>query len=198
MRYLKFDLVLTSLFAVMGAVIEKGKDACLVLEYMEKGSLYDILHNQTAIIEKDLFLPLMQDIISGIRFLHAADPAVVHGDLKVSLRPKFSMAAMPFLTRLLSPLRFCTYFASLQAKNILVNKSFRAKVSTSAVGFHYTLSTLFLSINHTSYVVFVLSTRIGRRFWFVCQETRRCSMWHGILEYVRRSGSRHQRFQRAR
>ena len=86
----------------MGAVIEKGKDACLVLEYMEKGSLYDILHNQTAVIEKDLYLPLMQDIISGIRFLHAADPAVVHGDLKVSLCSELSIVWSCLLTRLFS------------------------------------------------------------------------------------------------
>lgn len=86
----------------MGAVIENGKDACLVLEYMEKGSLYDILHNQTAVIEKDLFLPLMQDIISGIRFLHAANPAVVHGDLKVSLRSEFPIVWSCVLTRLFS------------------------------------------------------------------------------------------------
>ena len=84
--------------AVMGAVVEKGKEALLLMEYMEKGSLYDILQNQTTMLEKDLLLPLLQDIISGIVFLHSAVPPVVHGDLK--------------------------------AKNILVNKNFRAKVSS--------------------------------------------------------------------
>ena len=81
----------------MGAVVEKGIDALLLMEYMEKGSLYDILQNQTTVLEKDLLFPLLQDIISGIVFLHSANPPVVHGDLK--------------------------------AKNILVNKNFRAKVS---------------------------------------------------------------------
>ena len=67
----------------MGAVVENGKDVVLIMEYMEKGSLYDILHNQTTILEQDILLPLLQDICSGIRFLHTADPPVIHGDLKV-------------------------------------------------------------------------------------------------------------------
>ena len=32
---------------IMGAVLEKGQEAMLLMEYMEKGSLYDILHNHT-------------------------------------------------------------------------------------------------------------------------------------------------------
>mgnify|MGYP005853426937 CR=1 FL=1 len=82
---------------VMGAVLEKKREPMLLMEYMEKGSLYDILHNQTTVLVKGLQLTIIQDILQGLRFLHSAEPVVIHGDLK--------------------------------AKNILIDKNFRAKVS---------------------------------------------------------------------
>ena len=54
----------------------------LVMEYMDRGSLYDLLHNQTLEIEGDIVLPILRDIAQGVRFLHAAEPKVIHGDLK--------------------------------------------------------------------------------------------------------------------
>ena len=54
----------------------------LVLEFMELGSLHDLLHNQTLVIEGELILPILRDVSQGMRFLHAADPRVLHGDLK--------------------------------------------------------------------------------------------------------------------
>ena len=54
----------------------------LVMEYMDHGSLYDILHNETIILEGDLILPILRDVAQGLRFLHAADPQVIHGDIK--------------------------------------------------------------------------------------------------------------------
>ena len=50
---------------------------------MSHGSLYDILHNNTMVLEGDLLLPIMRDISSGLRFLHASNPQIIHGDLKV-------------------------------------------------------------------------------------------------------------------
>ena len=34
------------------------------------------------VIEGDLVLNILQDIAQGVRFLHAAQPPVIHGDLK--------------------------------------------------------------------------------------------------------------------
>eukprot|EP00977_Amphora_coffeiformis_P007218 scaffold1569_cov171-Amphora_coffeaeformis.AAC.4 len=67
---------------IMGAILEKNREPMLVMEYMEKGSLYDILHNMTTVLDKDLQLRILQDIVQGVRFLHSAEPAVIHGDLK--------------------------------------------------------------------------------------------------------------------
>ena len=49
---------------------------------MDHGSLYDLLHNETVIIEGEQILPMLRDITQGIRFLHATDPQVIHGDIK--------------------------------------------------------------------------------------------------------------------
>ena len=49
---------------------------------MDHGSLYDVLQNKTMIIEGEHVLPILRDITHGLRFLHAAKPQVIHGDLK--------------------------------------------------------------------------------------------------------------------
>lgn len=67
---------------VMGAVIDKKSEPMLVMELMDHGSLWDLLHNETMVLEGELLLPILRDISQGVRFLHAADPQVIHGDLK--------------------------------------------------------------------------------------------------------------------
>ena len=69
---------------VMGAVIAKKYDPMLVMEYMDHGSLHDLLHNETLLLDGDLILPILRDIAQGLRFLHAANPQVIHGDLKAA------------------------------------------------------------------------------------------------------------------
>jgi class 3 adenylate cyclase len=54
----------------------------VLIEYMDHGSLYDLLHNETMVIEGEYILPILRDIAQGVRFLHAATPTVIHGDLK--------------------------------------------------------------------------------------------------------------------
>ena len=67
---------------VMGAVIDKREEPMLVMEYMHYGSLNDLLKNKTVSVDGDMLLPILQDICQGLRFLHAADPQIIHGDLK--------------------------------------------------------------------------------------------------------------------
>ena len=76
---------LTSLLNICvfkGAVTGKYVEPMLIMEYMDHGSLYDLLHNETVILEGELLLPILRDISQGVRFLHSADPQVIHGDLK--------------------------------------------------------------------------------------------------------------------
>ena len=37
------------------------------------------------ILEGELLLPILRDISQGCRFLHATQPAVIHGDLKAAV-----------------------------------------------------------------------------------------------------------------
>jgi serine/threonine protein kinase len=67
---------------VMGAVISSVEEPLLVMELMDHGSLFDLLHNDTMIIEGDMVLQVLRDISQGLRFLHSANPQVIHGDLK--------------------------------------------------------------------------------------------------------------------
>mmetsp|Transcript_25785 Transcript_25785/g.76132 ORF Transcript_25785/g.76132 Transcript_25785/m.76132 type:complete len:1240 (-) Transcript_25785:267-3986(-) len=67
---------------VMGAVISRGEEPLLVMEFMDQGSLFDLLHNESMVLEGYLVLPILRDIAQGVRFLHAATPQVIHGDLK--------------------------------------------------------------------------------------------------------------------
>jgi Protein tyrosine and serine/threonine kinase len=67
---------------VMGAVISKQTGPMLVMEYMQNGSLYDVLHNITMELDGELILSIMKDVSSGLRFLHNTQPPLVHGNLK--------------------------------------------------------------------------------------------------------------------
>eukprot|EP00977_Amphora_coffeiformis_P029692 scaffold42408_cov176-Amphora_coffeaeformis.AAC.1 len=69
---------------LMGGVLEKNEEPLLVMEYMELGSLRDLLRNQSIHIGGEIILPILRDIVQGVRFLHAATPQIVHSDLKAS------------------------------------------------------------------------------------------------------------------
>ncbi|CAJ1965347.1 unnamed protein product [Cylindrotheca closterium] len=69
---------------VMGAVIDNKDEPMLVMEYMDYGSLHDLLKNNTMAINGEVILPILRDISQGVRFLHSADPQVIHGDLKAA------------------------------------------------------------------------------------------------------------------
>ena len=54
----------------------------LVMEYMENGSLYDLLRNESFFMGGEIILQILRDIAQGLRFLHSSKPPVLHGDLK--------------------------------------------------------------------------------------------------------------------
>mmetsp|Transcript_15045 Transcript_15045/g.34239 ORF Transcript_15045/g.34239 Transcript_15045/m.34239 type:complete len:1000 (-) Transcript_15045:932-3931(-) len=67
---------------VMGAVVSNAHEPMLVMEYMEHGSLYDLLRNETLHLSGDVILQIVRDVAQGLRFLHSSKPPVLHGDLK--------------------------------------------------------------------------------------------------------------------
>lgn len=38
--------------------------------------------NETLALDSEIILPILRDIAQGLRFLHTADPQIIHGDLK--------------------------------------------------------------------------------------------------------------------
>ena len=89
------------------------------MEYMDHGSLLDLLRNDTMVIDGEVILPILRDISQGMRFLHSASPQVIHGGM-------YFHAWFHLLIRLI-----LTIFLSkdLKAANILVDRQFRAKVA---------------------------------------------------------------------
>jgi serine/threonine protein kinase len=81
---------------VLGAVLSK-EEPMLVMEHMEHGSLYDVLHNETAVLDGFLLKMIVSDIIQGMLYISSFSPPIVHGDLK--------------------------------ARNILIDSTFRGKVT---------------------------------------------------------------------
>ncbi len=84
------------ILTVLGAVLHES-EPILVMEHMDRGSLHDLLHNETLPLDGEVVLQLLRDVVSGMEFLHSADPPILHNDLK--------------------------------AANVLVDSSWRAKVS---------------------------------------------------------------------
>ncbi|CAJ1970011.1 unnamed protein product [Cylindrotheca closterium] len=66
---------------VMGAVMT-GSDPMMVMEFMENGSLYDLLRNETLYTGGEIITQIVRDIAQGLRFLHASKPPILHRDLK--------------------------------------------------------------------------------------------------------------------
>lgn len=94
---------------VVGAVMENRGEPMIVMEYMEQGSLYNLLHHSFA-LDGELILPILQDIVQGMRFLHSADRPIIHSDLKaknVLLDQRFRAKITDFGLSIASKKRAC-------------------------------------------------------------------------------------------
>ena len=99
----------------MGAVVTNRYDPVMIMEYMEYGSLHDLLHNETMPLTGDVILQICRDVsqtifmcvilvmpsvlicklriqlAQGLRFLHSSKPPILHGDLKARNIRKLAM-----------------------------------------------------------------------------------------------------------
>ncbi|KAN0019447.1 hypothetical protein ACTFIU_002656 [Dictyostelium citrinum] len=57
-------------------------DICICTEYMPRGSLYSILHNDKIKISWSLVKRMMIDAAKGVIYLHGSTPVILHRDLK--------------------------------------------------------------------------------------------------------------------
>lgn len=60
----------------------KTKEMFLVMEYMSRGSLYDVLHKPKVRLSYELRLHLALQTAQGINFLHQSKPPILHRDIK--------------------------------------------------------------------------------------------------------------------
>ena len=79
------DLRHPCITTVMG-VVHGAPDGplAMVLEFMELGSLADLLQNRMFCYDADFAMQALRNVACGMRFLHGARPPVVHGDLRAA------------------------------------------------------------------------------------------------------------------
>ena len=63
-------------------MIERGILPWIVMEPMQNGDLYSIIHNDVLPLDIELVASILSDAAKGLRYLHEAKPPVIHGDLK--------------------------------------------------------------------------------------------------------------------
>ena len=64
-------------------MIERGTLPWIVMEPMQNGDLYSIIHNDVLPLDIELVASILSDAAKGLRYLHEAQPPVIHWDLKV-------------------------------------------------------------------------------------------------------------------
>ena len=69
--------------AFVGAVTEQP-NLCVVLEFMEAGSLHELIHKRKTVLQLPRLLQLATDVASGCHYLHRLKPAIIHRDVKSS------------------------------------------------------------------------------------------------------------------
>lgn len=66
----------------LGSSFQPPNNVCIVMEYMQRGSLYGILHNPANVLDWSLVLRMLADTARGMTYLHTCKPPVIHRDLK--------------------------------------------------------------------------------------------------------------------
>ena len=68
---------------MMGACTQPGKLA-IVTEYLEGGSLFDVLHRRRMVLTEEQRVRVCKDVAKAVNYLHHFEPQVIHRDLKSS------------------------------------------------------------------------------------------------------------------
>jgi len=76
------DCTHQNIVAMIGTCVDPEYPLCVVTEYMEKGSLFDYLHNTPFELATEKKISIANDIAAGLAFLHARN--IIHQDIKSS------------------------------------------------------------------------------------------------------------------
>jgi len=66
---------------LMGAC-QRGTNLCIVLEWCQGGSLFDVVHRRQSDLPKEQRLRLATGAMAGLAFLHSHSPPIIHRDIK--------------------------------------------------------------------------------------------------------------------
>lgn len=55
---------------------------CIIMEYMPRGSLFQLIHNQNVSLDWPIVRKLAIEICRGMAYLHGCNPPLIHRDLK--------------------------------------------------------------------------------------------------------------------
>ncbi len=70
------------LVSIVGVVVSP-KELCMVLEYMPRGNLYNLIHVEKLPLDRDRKFRVARQIVEGLEFLHHGNAKpTVHRDLK--------------------------------------------------------------------------------------------------------------------
>ena len=92
---------------VLGAT--KESEPLLVLEYLPRGTLRDLLLNPSSDLPANLCISMARDVCSGLRYLHDSTPAIIHGMREFSPRHRRA-AAIEKGAHARSPASFAIFF----------------------------------------------------------------------------------------
>eukprot|EP01103_Thecamoeba_quadrilineata_P002608 TRINITY_DN12532_c0_g1_i1.p1 TRINITY_DN12532_c0_g1~~TRINITY_DN12532_c0_g1_i1.p1 ORF type:complete len:1455 (-),score=289.90 TRINITY_DN12532_c0_g1_i1:82-4404(-) len=70
-----------NLVLFMGACTDPP-NVCLVSEFLTRGTLYDIIHNQNILLDWNMVKDMAQDTVRGMEFLHSSNPPLLHLNIK--------------------------------------------------------------------------------------------------------------------
>lgn len=66
----------------LGVSLQSQPNLCIVTEFAQRGSLFDIMHDEHSALTWPKCLSISLDIAQGMTYLHAHNPPILHRDLK--------------------------------------------------------------------------------------------------------------------
>ncbi len=67
---------------IFGACIDPTQPLCIVTEFVEHGSLFDVLHDPSITLEWWLRWRMAKQATMGLNYLHHCNPEILHRDVK--------------------------------------------------------------------------------------------------------------------